>query len=90
MLDGSTLTVELVVDDPRGLGFGGVEAALGDRASLLGGTLGEAGNVALSEHGGGCGWAAGGLAGGERSRSTSYVEIRAALVDSRDPPAYVT
>jgi hypothetical protein len=30
------------------------------------------------------------LAGGERSRSTSYVEIRAALVDSRDPPAYVT
>jgi hypothetical protein len=61
VLDGSTLAVELVVDDPRGLGLGGVEAALGDRASLLRGTLGEAGNVALSEHGGGCGWAAGGL-----------------------------
>jgi hypothetical protein len=35
---------------------------------------------------GGCKW----FAGGERSRSMSYVEIRAALVDSRDPPAYVT
>lgn len=52
VLDGSTLTVELVVDDPRGLGLGGVETALGDRASLLRSTLGEAGDVALSEHGG--------------------------------------
>lgn len=56
VLDGSTLAVELVVDDPRGLGLGGVEAALGDRAGLLGGTLGKAGDVALGEHGGGCGW----------------------------------
>lgn len=65
VLDGSTLTVELVVDDPRGLGLGRVEAALGDRAGLLGGTLGKAGDVALGEHGGGCGgcrW----FAGGER------------------------
>lgn len=90
VLDGSTLTVELVVDDPRGLGLGGVEASLGDRASLLRGTLGKAGDVALSEHGGWLWGGAGGLLGGERSRSTSYVEIRAALVDSRDPPAYVT
>lgn len=52
VLDGSTLTVELVVDNPRGLGLGRVEAALGDRAGLLGGTLGEAGDVALGEHGG--------------------------------------
>lgn len=53
MLDSSALAVELVVDDPRGLSLGAVEAALGGSTSLLRGTLREAGNVA-SEHGG-CG-----------------------------------
>ena len=68
VLDGSTLTVERIVDDPRGLGLGGVETALGGRASLLRSTLGEAGDVALSEHGGwlwGCRWFAG---RGEKSK----------------------
>lgn len=63
VLDSSALAVELVVDDPRGLSLGAVEAALGGSTSLLRGTLREAGNVA-SEHGGcGRGYAWG---GGER------------------------
>lgn len=64
VLDSSALAVELVVDDPRGLGLGGVEAALdglADRglASLLRGTLREAGCVAGEHGGGGCCWAGG-------------------------------
>lgn len=67
VLDSSTFAVEFVVGNPRGLGLGGVQAALGSRASLLGGTLSEASNVALGEHGGYCG-VANGLPGGERTR----------------------
>lgn len=68
VLDSRALAVELVVDDPRGLGLGGGEAALdglADRglAGLLRGTLREAGNVA-GEHGGWWCWA-----GGERCRT---------------------
>lgn len=52
VLDSSTLTVELVVDDPLGLGLGGVEAALSGLAdrSRARSTLGQTGGVA--EHGG--------------------------------------
>lgn len=50
MLHSSALAVELVVDDPRGLSLSAVETALGGSASLLRGTLREAGNVAR-EHG---------------------------------------
>lgn len=55
------LLVERIVGSPRRhFGVGGVEAALhgranGSRAQLLRGTLGQAGDGALSEHGG-CGW----------------------------------
>lgn len=51
VLDSSALTVELVVDNPRRLSLGTVEAALSGSAGLLRGTLREAGNVAR-EHGG--------------------------------------
>lgn len=51
VLDSSTLAVELVVNDPRGLSLGAVEAALGSRADRCG-TLAQAGNVA-GEHCGG-------------------------------------
>lgn len=51
VLNGRTLTVELVVDDPGGLGLGAVETALSDRAEGRS-ALGQAGNVA-GEHGGG-------------------------------------
>lgn len=63
VLDGSTLAVELVVDDPRGLGLGAVEAALGNSASLLRGTLRDAGDVAREHCGCRRGYAGG---GGER------------------------
>lgn len=53
VLDSRTLAVELVVSDPRRLGLGAVEAALGSRADRCG-TLAQAGNVA-GEHCGGCG-----------------------------------
>lgn len=84
VLDSSTLTVELVVGDPLRLSLGGVETALSSLAdrSRARSTLGKAGGVA--EHGG---WVVEGSVA-ELSRR-SYVEIEAALVDSRDPPAYV-
>ena len=50
VLDSSTLTVELIVGNPRGLGLGRVETALGSRADRCS-TLGHAGDVA-GEHGG--------------------------------------
>lgn len=83
VLDSSALAVELVVDDPRGLGFGAVEAALNGRAdrggaSLLRGTLGKAGNV-TGQHGRRwCGWF--------QMEGRSYVEVQAALVDSHPTP----
>lgn len=57
MLDGSSLAVEFVVDDPRRLRFGAVETALdggADRSGthLLRSTLGKATDIALREHGG--------------------------------------
>lgn len=64
VLDGSALTVEIVVDDPRGLSLGAVEATLGGGASLLRGTLREAGDVAREHGGRGRGYASG--VGGER------------------------
>lgn len=85
VLDSSTLTVELVVGDPLRLSLGGVETALSSLAdrSRARSTLGKAGGVA--EHGG---WVVEGSVA-ELSSRRSYVEIEAALVDSRDPPAYV-
>lgn len=50
MLDSSTLTVKLVVDDPRGLGLGGVKTALSSRANWRR-ALGQTGDVA-GEHDG--------------------------------------
>lgn len=57
VLDGSSLAVEFVVDDPRRLGLGAVETALdggADRSGthLLRSTLGKATKIALGEHGG--------------------------------------
>ena len=57
MLDGSSLAVEFVVDNPRRLGLGAVETALdggADRSGthLLRSTLGKATDIALREHGG--------------------------------------
>lgn len=57
VLDGSSLAVELVVDDPRRLGLGAVETALdggADRSGthLLRSTLRQATKIALREHGG--------------------------------------
>lgn len=52
VLDSSTLTVELIIDDPLGLRLGAVEAALdglADRGRARS-TLGQTGGVA--EHGG--------------------------------------
>lgn len=59
VLDGSSLTVEFVVDDPRRLSLGAVETALDGRADrsgthLLRSTLGQAAKIALREHGGWC------------------------------------
>lgn len=59
VLDGSSLAVELVVDDPRRLGLGAVETALdggADRSGthLLRSTLRKATEIALREHGGWC------------------------------------
>lgn len=59
MLDGSSLAVEFVVDDPRRLGLGAVETALDGRADrggthLLRSTLRQATKIALREHGGRC------------------------------------
>lgn len=56
VLDILTLTVELVVDEPVGLGLGAVETALDDVASrsrtgLLGQAEAEALHVALRKHG---------------------------------------
>ena len=57
VLDGSSLAVEFVVNDPRRLGLGAVETALGGRADwsgthLLRSTLRQAAKIALREHGG--------------------------------------
>ena len=59
VLDGSSLAVEFVVDNPRRLGLGAVETALDCRADrsgthLLRNTLGQTTDTALREHGGWC------------------------------------
>ena len=59
VLDGSSLAVEFVVNDPRRLGLGTVETALdggADRSGthLLRSTLGQTTKIALREHGGWC------------------------------------
>ena len=73
VLDSGTLAVEFVVDDPRGLGLGGVEAALGSLADGCR-TLGQASNVA-GEHG--CG-GPGIVEGRGIQVEISYVQIQAA------------
>lgn len=57
VLDGSSLAVEFIVDDPGRLGLGAVKTALdggADRSGthLLRSTLRQATKIALREHGG--------------------------------------
>lgn len=59
VLNGSSLAVEFVVNDPRRLSLGTVETALNGGADwsgthLLRSTLGQATEIALREHGGWC------------------------------------
>ena len=90
MLHGLALAVERIVDHPRGpFDIGRVEAALhgradGSRTQLLRGTLGQAGDRALREHGG-CG------VGSEVTGTNCEVELRWLQCDSsRLGPYYVS